>query len=149
MQKYFIHSESSIEEVFAHIKNFIETDNGRANINGTSVGVSSLRLQTFYHTGTVCHACGLKATHFELNRDKGAEARNAPYHLNLWGINEAGDKVLFTHDHKLARSLGGKDDLTNTETMCGPCNWAKGTPERAEADRRRKAKKLEKENGTA
>jgi hypothetical protein len=99
-------------------------------------------------TGTVCHACGLEATHFELNRDIGGEARNSPYHLNLWGVNANGHPVLFTHDHKLARSLGGKDNLTNTETMCGPCNWAKGKAEQAEAARRKK-EKLEVKNGTA
>ena len=136
MQKYHTHSKASIAEVFEAIAAQIPPNiknGGTTKINGQIVGVSSVRLRTFHKTGAACHACGLEATHFELNRDSGGEARNAHYHLNLWGVNADGYPVLFTHDHKLARSLGGADNLTNTETMCSPCNAKKGKLEQKEA----------------
>lgn len=52
-------------------------------------------------------------------------AKDGGYHLNLWGVKD-GEEVLFTHDHVLARGLGGKDNLDNTQTMCCYCNWEKG-----------------------
>ncbi|MNE07882.1 hypothetical protein D3C80_1005220 [compost metagenome] len=37
--------------------------------------------------------------------------------------------MLFTHDHTLARSLGGTDDASNTTTMCAKCNFLKSKGE--------------------
>jgi hypothetical protein len=44
--------------------------------------------------------------------------------------------VLFTHDHTLARGLGGADAIENTTTMCSPCNQKKSRLEGALANRR-------------
>ena len=104
----------------------------RVEINGVNVGVGSLRLQTFLYKGTTCIACGVKATYFAIERDTASEVNDRPYHLNLWGVKDDGEPVLFTHDHTLARSLGGKDRLSNTETMCCFCNWEKGEREQIE-----------------
>lgn len=94
----------------------------RVLINDIPVRVASLRLLTFFKTGTVCHCCGVEATHFAIERQQ----PNTPYHLNLWGVNEQGE-ILFTHDHKIAKANGGADNLSNTETMCLPCNMNKGS----------------------
>lgn len=86
------------------------------------------RLKTFFHHGTKCSACGLEAKFYAVERPA-HEKDDFPYHLNLWGIDEKGEEVLFTHDHTLARSAGGKDDISNTTTMCRPCNFAKSLVE--------------------
>lgn len=115
----------------------------REHVNGVAVTVTSLRLRTFLLKGTRCSCCGLEGQFFALERSlmsekakeqyarkHGTPYPNQPYHLNLYGFNPyLGEEVLFTHDHTLARSLGGADDLSNTTTMCGPCNWRKGQVE--------------------
>jgi len=85
--------------------------------NTYKVGTKSLRLLTFKNTGVVCPFCGITATHFTISY----QAKSLNYHLNLFS-----NDILFTHDHIVARSKGGKDDLSNTRTMCGPCNWGRG-----------------------
>lgn len=96
-------------------------------LDEVEVHLTSLRLLTFYKDGTTCSCCGLKASYFAFERNaprKGKEAQGS-YHLNLWGVDEAGEEVLFTHDHTLARSLGGEDKSINTTTMCVKCNGDK------------------------
>lgn len=96
----------------------------RVLVNNEPVHVSSLRLRTFFKSGTKCACCGLQATHFAIERAK--TPGTGAYHLNLWGKNTSGVEVLFTHDHILARCFGGADKSENTQTMCCFCNWAKG-----------------------
>ena len=38
-----------------------------------------------------------------------------------------GKDVLFTKDHILPKYWGGRDHLDNLQTMCGPCNFEKGS----------------------
>lgn len=104
----------------------------RAVFHGHSVGVSSLRLITFAVKGLECSSCGLKATHFavEGHERKSGELPES-YHLNLWADRSHEDKgeMLMTHDHTLARGLGGKDHIDNTTTMCSKCNYQKSIQE--------------------
>jgi len=102
----------------------------RVSINDSPpVFLNSLRLKTFAEKGTVCVGCGLSADYFAFERDV-KNRENAPYHLNLWGIRDnSGRHILFTHDHILAKSLGGTNDLTNTQTMCCDCNSKKSQQE--------------------
>jgi hypothetical protein len=92
--------------------------------NGIEVNVTSLRLQTFLQKGTRCVHCGLNASHFAIERSRGNS-----WHLNLWGVKESGEEILFTHDHILARGLGGLDRPENTQTMCTECNFQKSLEE--------------------
>lgn len=102
-------------------------------INCQPVNTKSLRLQTFFTKGLVCAKCGRVGTHFAIERTSGHNL----YHLNLWSTDENGDEYLMTHDHILARSLGGADNLSNTQTMCSPCNHEKSLVEREELARRK------------
>lgn len=95
---------------------------------GENVKLSSLRMRTFLTKGTVCSSCGLSAKFFAVERH--IRANHQKYHLNLYGINDEGNEILFTHDHTLARSLGGKDHINNTTTMCTVCNGIKAIKER-------------------
>lgn len=94
----------------------------RVEFSGQQVKLGSLRLLTFVVHGTQCVDCGVKAAFFAMER----HAIDKNYHLNLWAIRENGQQVLMTHDHILARSLGGADSIANTQTMCMDCNFEKG-----------------------
>jgi hypothetical protein len=119
-----------IEEVMPYILDSMNNiskfnntkDKGRVQIKEFLVKVTSLRLKTFAKTGIVCSCCGDKASFFAVERN---DKTTSHYHLNLWGYNKENEPILFTHDHILARSLGGENKLSNTETMCSPCNFEK------------------------
>jgi len=111
----------SISEVLPYI------GSGRKLFVGLIDGVeihantSSVRLQTFKKNLT-CVDCGIKATHFWVECNPGC----FNYHLNLYGINKAGDEVLMTKDHIIPKSKNGKETLDNMQTMCTRCNNKKG-----------------------
>jgi hypothetical protein len=110
---------------------------------GQSAHVTSLRLRTFALRGLTCVSCGLTATFFALERGmRKKQPIKEPYHLNLWGIAPDGEEILFTHDHVLARGLGGADSISNTQTMCSPCNAIKGEKEKILIEERRHGHKI-------
>lgn len=122
--------ECDLEETLKAIKEHNEISNGiesvgrgkRVEFSGQQVKLASLRLRTFAIHGIECVDCGVKASFFAMERHKIDEN----YHLNLWAVRENGEQVLMTHDHILARSLGGADNISNTQTMCMDCNFEKG-----------------------
>lgn len=89
--------------------------------HGHKINLTSLRLRTFGKSCT-CSDCGLEATHF-------AVESNSNWHLNLWATRPGMREMLFTHDHTLARGLGGADDESNVTTMCAKCNHRKSIGE--------------------
>ena len=130
-QIYDRHSVIPLDVALGAIKSVIDGIKARqkpvkVNINGQNVNAKSLRLQTFLEKGLVCSCCGRVGTHFALERGANEKA----YHLNLWSTDANGDEYLMTHDHTLARSLGGRDKIENTQTMCSPCNAEKAIGER-------------------
>jgi hypothetical protein len=130
MQKYERHSIVGLDTVLDLISDHLSEGvfvNGRfrspkVTINGELVKIGTLRLRTFAIHGITCSACGLVGKFFALERN----VNQGSYHLNLYGHNELGEEVLFTHDHTVSRSQGGADTIDNVTTMCGPCNWKKG-----------------------
>lgn len=95
----------------------------RVQVGSHEVHVTSLRLRTFYADGAKCYICAKEATHFsaDLFSNRPSNQRQIA-HMNMWGVDEDGEELLFTHDHVLARSLGGGDHLGNTKTCCTKCN---------------------------
>ena len=89
-----------------------------------SVCLKSLRYKTFKIKGTKCVKCGLEASHFMLERQR--HQTTTKVHFNLYGINENGEEVMFTKDHIIPFSKGGKTELKNMQTMCIICNGEKG-----------------------
>lgn len=108
----------------------------RTLFNGEMIRLGSTRLQTFAIYGTTCITCDKKANHFAIER----HPTNQFYHLNLYGFKDNGEELLFTHDHILARSLGGPDTTNNTQTMCTDCNSLKSIGELKELKRRKSIK---------
>lgn len=87
-------------------------------VEGYQVYRQSLRYATFYQKGCTCAGCGKVGTYFEL--DPGDNSRRK--HFNLY----AGDGTLMTKDHIVPKKHGGKNTISNMQTMCVTCNCAKG-----------------------
>ena len=67
-----------------------------------------------------CVCCGIEGSMMSLERTHQGETP----HFNLYGIRN--DKlILMTQDHILPKSKGGRDILSNLQTMCQVCNSAK------------------------
>lgn len=111
----------SISEVLPHIGSGRKLFVGMIDGVDIYVNTSSVRLQTFKKNLT-CVDCGIKGLHFWAECNPGC----FNYHLNLYGINKAGDEVLMTKDHIIPKSKNGKDTLNNMQTMCTKCNNKKG-----------------------
>jgi hypothetical protein len=122
---------ASLEEIIPKILSVMNNEDTHSDICGYTVRIRSrsLRLLTFGRDsqssrGLSCRGCNLVASFFAVERfTYGKETKP---HINLYGVKEDGIEVLFTHDHILARGLGGKDRLDNTQTMCLDCNQKKG-----------------------
>lgn len=134
-----------VEEVLGLIRD----PQSSATVLGVEVKTNGLRLETFAAHPPCCSdpACEVKATHFAVERSikKRADAQPShwhEWHLNLYGRNGNGQEILLTHDHTVARSLGGADSLENTSTMCVACNQRKGRKEAKAARRLRKAQSI-------
>lgn len=116
----------SIEEVFSKLPTCIkegrwEMSMPRADFDGDSIKVATHLLQTFYIKGTKCVGCGLEGQYF-------AKEKRHPkhkYHLNLYGIDENDNEVIFTKDHIYPKSKGDRDNINNYQTMCKKCNSEK------------------------
>jgi hypothetical protein len=101
----------------------------RIDFDGHSIKMGSHRYWTFAEKGTTCVSCGLEGRFFV--KEKHSHVQGEKYHFNLYGIDEEGDEVLFTKDHIVPKrrgngSKGGSDHIDNYQTMCKPCNEAKG-----------------------
>ena len=123
-QSYIRKGTYSIEEIFAKIKPYLKVDQvgkgAKINFDGDMIYPNSQRYQTFYYTGIKCSCCGLEAKYFAKEKDR--KSKLDQYHLNLYGVNENGEEVLFTKDHIFPHSKGGKDHISNYRTMCVRCN---------------------------
>lgn len=147
MSKYQRLKSVSVEEVLPLLGNPVKQKPPvRVDVGGeggAKVNVDGLRLATFKHKGLTCVSCGIKGEFFAIEKT----LKDVAYHINLYGVDPtSGLDVLMTHDHTLARSLGGKDDLSNAETMCSPCNFEKSKGENPKYKKKREAKTLEVKN---
>lgn len=95
----------------------------RVIFKGVNVNLTSQRLQLFKLQGVECVNCGAKGEFFAAESIN--EGENC--HLNLWGYRTNGEEVLFTKDHIIPKSRGGKDHLSNYQVMCEYCNQNKGS----------------------
>lgn len=96
--------------------------------DGIPVKMKSDRYRLFAQSLT-CVTCGIVGEFFALETivDKKGNLVQGTYHFNLYAINSEGKEVLMTKDHIIPRSRGGKDHLSNYQTMCYCCNQEKGS----------------------
>jgi hypothetical protein len=121
----------SVQEVFQMIGEEYLNRNSDGNkskaddieVDGFKVRPISLRYMTFYQKGTKCVCCGKEGTYFQLEADKNSANAEFRRHFNLY----AEDGTLITKDHIIPKSKGGVDVVSNMQTMCYPCNKAKGS----------------------
>jgi hypothetical protein len=92
-------------------------------LNDVSVKITSQRYAVFKKS-IVCSCCGLEGKFFAIEKNYKDPYPN--YHLNLYGYDEKGKEVLITKDHIIPKSKGGKNHLSNYQTMCINCNVKKG-----------------------
>jgi len=105
--------------------------------HGYLVRMSSDRYYTF-RKGLACAHCGIEGQFFLLRAERDHPHRRA--HFNLWAVKEDGSLVMMTKDHIVPAARGGKDRISNYQTMCHDCNAAKGkTPEKQARENRKKA----------
>lgn len=98
----------------------------RVDMDGHLMKVYSQRYETFMSHGVKCCECGIEGDRFYKERSyKDSSVDGVGYHFNLYAIDSQGDDVLMTKDHIIAKSLGGKDDISNYQTMCYVCNQLK------------------------
>jgi hypothetical protein len=138
MNQYNRHAIAPLDAIIPEIMAQWDTPKAKMEYGGFEFNIYSLRLKTFcrsaYKDALHCTACGLRASYFAIESFKRGNQKS--YHVNLYGMVD-GKEILFTHDHTLARSLGGADSLSNTTVMCSPCNSKKGQEEAREVSTRR------------
>jgi len=71
-----------------------------------------------------CVKCGIVGVKFLLQMHEG----DGRPHFNLYAEKD-GELILMTKDHIFPRSKGGSNRMHNLQTMCDPCNCAKGDRE--------------------
>lgn len=112
-----------VPEVLARIPDKVTRNAGcRMDLDGDVVKAGSLRLVCFKLRGTACAKCGLVGEYFVKERS----SPNESFHVNLYGLDASGREVLLTQDHVFPKSKGGSDSIANSQTLCFPCNQAKG-----------------------
>ena len=112
------------ETVFEHVKPVQGKVKPKMRIARYNVNTHSDRLLCFKRN-TKCVSCGVEGTIFHLEcHETGSNTRQP--HLNLYGIDDNGNEVLMTKDHIMPKSKGGKNHLSNYQTMCSRCNQKKG-----------------------
>jgi len=115
--------EYSIKEILDRVQ-FIRNKELRRlrkiNLEGYLIKICNLSLQTFKKKGIRCVKCGLVANVFRLMYDD----RSRDVFLGLFFVDSQ-RVIRFTKDHIIPKSQGGKDFLSNLQTMCEPHNLLK------------------------
>lgn len=111
-----------VAEVLKHIKPHVPRQKNVVDFDGDPIELESQRYRLFHQKGTTCVDCGLVGEFFA--KEKSDDPRITKYHLNLYGVRD-GKEVLFTKDHILPKSKGGKNHMKNYNPMCSTCNGLK------------------------
>ena len=113
----------SIEEILSKtIFDNINNERVLVNFDGDMISMISDRYRTFIISGIKCVCCGIEAKYFAKEKN----TTSSRFHFNLYGIDDNNKEILFTKDHIIPKSKGGKNELTNYQTMCCKCNSRKG-----------------------
>jgi len=95
----------------------------KVELDGDLINMASDRYKTFKTSGTNCVYCGLEGKFFR--KEKAFSQDTESWHLNLYGYDEDGKEVMLTKDHIVPKSKGGKNNISNYQTLCYKCNREK------------------------
>lgn len=129
--QYYRKEVLSPEEVHSYITIEAKGVDKNAIINGDKINMTSQRYVVFGKSCT-CVTCGAVGTFYAKEIIKSdyhsaiKENRPPRYHFNLYAMVD-GEEVLMTKDHITPKSKGGKNILSNYQTMCTVCNFEKGS----------------------
>lgn len=115
--------EISIPEIFEKMKGsgkYMEFIIGDETF---SVKKSSQRYTLFKNKGMRCVVCKKTANSAVIEANRDGERPHINFYLKRPGMKD----LLFTKDHILPKSKGGKDIQSNYQPMCQECNCAKGS----------------------
>jgi len=90
-------------------------------IDGEAINMASDRYKLFFDNRK-CVKCGIEGQFMRMEKN----TEDISYRFNMYGIDQFGHEVLITKDHIIPKSKGGKDRLSNYQTMCIRCNNEKG-----------------------
>jgi len=114
----------SIEDVLSKVE-LDQTKEDIAIFDEDPIKMGSDRYKTFKYKGTSCVSCGLVGKFFAKERFR-KNSNIISYHMNLYAIDNNGKEVLMTKDHIHPKVKGGKNHISNYQTMCTVCNEEKG-----------------------
>lgn len=106
----------SVDELLPQLFTFSKKDK-YVVIDGFKIKSNSDRYYLF-RKSQKCVVCGCEGTYMHIEKDK----VNETWHVNLYGLDKEGNEVLFTKDHIVPKSKGGKDNQSNYQVMCFTCN---------------------------
>lgn len=88
----------------------------------TDAKIKLRRAHVYNKLGCECvePGCKLSGYHYAVGKDNGGGI-----HLDLYAYDHYGDLVMITIDHKLPKSKGGKNHISNYQQMCMPHNSKK------------------------
>jgi len=110
----------TIDEVLSK-RSFNNHKEDLIEFDGDMIHMNSGRYHTFAEKGLKCVTCGIEGKYFAKESDQLPR-----YHFNLYALDDEGKEILMTKDHVIPRSKGGKDEVSNYQTMCSKCNGNKG-----------------------
>lgn len=113
----------TIQEVHKNVRPYIPRQLNLVIFDGDEIDMESQRYALFKRDKCICVKCQLEASYYAKEKSKGQEDSKR-WHFNLYGV-KAGREIMFTKDHIVPRSLGGKDILSNYQIMCSECNGKK------------------------
>lgn len=117
----------SPEEVLGRFESsFVRGPKTYLDFDGDSIKMGSHRYWTFAMKGIQCESCGIKGQYFYKERHH--DAAEGTYHFNLYAVGAEGQEVLMTKAHVRPRSKGGRDHITNYQTLCVRCSWKRRDP---------------------
>lgn len=117
-----------IGEVFLRyvIKNkkILNWTNGK---HSAKIRTNSDRYIIFKTKGLTCVNCGKTANKAYVEITEENLRLGTTAHINFYHVDQFGKRLLFTKDHIIPKSKGGKDCQENYQTMCKICNSMKGS----------------------
>ena len=123
-EKLYILSEYPLDELLSKVGFGMPPVKLETPYGSFDIKVNGSKFECF-RRDTYCTMCGMKPNIWRLERQKQDSGKP---HLNLYFQSKYGQRsILFNKDHRVAKSRGGSDKISNLITSCRICNSEKGS----------------------